>query len=243
MIFEASEFVFTPPPLVSRARRVLIKPNAGHPVPYPVSTSRETINAIVENIKQVSDADIIILEGTPSGESIYPIYQALGYDFPRVLMLDVRDCIWVEVENPLPHAFAAATFWVPNVVLSSDYLISVAPFRILGKSGSFSVKNLLSLLPISKYKGEALEGWGTLYELGIDKVLADLYFTLPFDSGIIDARQKFFGIDDPLQGRTEQYGKIFAGEPYEVDREAVQTSGVEAEYLKLIEAGKAELES
>jgi uncharacterized protein (DUF362 family) len=243
MIFEASEFVFRPPPLVSRARRVLIKPNAGHPVPYPVSTSRETINAIIENIKQVSDADIIILEGTPSGESIYPIYQALGYDFPRVLMLDVRDCIWVEVENPLSHPFAAATFWVPNVVLSSDYLISVAPFRILGKSGNFSVKNLLSLLPISKYKGEAVDSWGTLYELGIDKVLADLYFTLPFDSGIIDARQKFVSIDDPLQGRTEQYGKIFAGEPYEVDREAAQAGGVEAEYLKLIEAGKAEFES
>ena len=243
MIFEASEFVFRPPPLVSRARRVLIKPNAGYPVPYPVSTSRETMNAIIESIKQASDADIIILEGTHDGQSIYPIYQALGYDFPRVLMLDVRDCIWVEVENPLPHPFAAATFWVPNVVLSSDYLISVAPFRIVDRKGYFSVKNLLSLLPVSKYKGEASEGWGTLYELGIEKVIADLYFTLPFDSGIIDARQKFISVDDALQGRTEQYGRIFAGEPYEVDREAAQVSGVEAEYLKLIGVGKAEIES
>ena len=243
MIFEASEFVFRPPSLVSRARRVLIKPNAGHPLPYPVSTSRETMNAIIERIKQASDADIIILEGTYNGQSIYPIYQALGYDFPRVLMLDVRDCIWVEVENPLPHPFAAATFWVPNVVLSSDYLISVAPFRIVGKSGYFSVKNLLSLLPVSKYKGDATSGWGTLYELGIEKVIADLYFTLPFDSGVIDARQKFVSVDDPLQGRTEQYGRIFAGEPYEIDREATEVGGVEAGYLKLIEEGKAEIES
>lgn len=243
MIFEASEFVFTPPSLVSRARRVLIKPNAAYPLPYPISTSRETMNQIIESIKQVSDADIIILEGTPSGESIYPIYQALGYDFPRVLMLDVRDCIWVEVENPLPHPFAVTTFWVPNVVLSSDYLISVAPFKVTGGSGNFSVKSLLSLLPVSKYKGEASSGWGTLYELGIDKVIADLYFTLPFDSGIIDARQKFISTDDPLQGRTEEYGKIFAGEPYEVDREAARASGAEAGYLGLIEAGKAELET
>ena len=243
MIFEASEFVFRPPSLVSRARRVLIKPSAGHPLPYPVSTSRETMNAIIERIKQVSDADIIILEGTYDGQSIYPIYQALGYDFPRVLMLDVRDCIWVEVENPLPHPFAAATFWVPNVVLSSDYLISVAPFRIVGKSGYFSVKNLLSLLPVSKYKGDASSGWGTLYELGIERVIADLYFTLPFDSGVIDARRKFISVDDPLQGRTEQYGKIFAGEPYEIDREATEVGGVEAGYLKLIEEGKAEIES
>jgi len=231
MIFEASKFVFTPPPLVSRARRVLIKPNAAYPLPYPISTSREMMNRIIESIKLVSDADIIILEGMPSGESVYPIYRALGYDFPRVLMLDVRDCIWVEVENPLPHPFAVATFWVPNVVLSSDYLISIAPFSVIGGSGSFSIKNLLSLLPVSKYKGEAS-----------GKVIADLYFTLPFDLGIIDARQKFTSADNSLRGRTEEYGKIFAGEPYEVDQEAVQASRVEAGYLDLIEMGKAEME-
>src|SRR4030042_1480198 len=243
MIFGASQFIFKPPPLVARARRVLIKPNAGHPMPYPISTSRETMNIIIESIKQVSDADIIILEGTHNGESIYPIYQALGYDFPRVLMLDVRDCIWVEVENPLPHPFVVPTFWVPNVVLSSDYLITVAPFRVLGGRGYFSVPNLLSLLPVSKYRGDAPDGWGTLYELGIDKVIADLYFTLPFDLGVVDARQKFIGLDNSSQGKVEEYGKIFAGEPYEVDRAAAQASGGIASYLTLIEAGKTELEA
>lgn len=243
MIFEASEFVFKPPSLVARARRVLIKPNAGYPMPYPISTSRETMNLIVESIKQVSDADIIILEGTHNGESIYPIYQALGYDFPRVLMLDVRDCIWVEVENPLPHPFVVPTFWVPNVVLSSDYLISVAPFKVIGGSGYLSVPNLLSLLPVSKYRGDAPSGWGTLYELGIEKVIADLYFTLPFDLGVVDARQKFISAGNASQGKTEEYGKIFAGEPYEVDREAVQVGGITAKYLALIEDGKAELEA
>jgi hypothetical protein len=243
VIFEASEFVFQPPPLVARARRVLIKPNAGHPMAYPISTSRETMNMIIESIKQVSDADIIILEGTHNGESIYPIYQALGYDFPRVLMLDVRDCIWVEVENPLPHPLVVPTFWVPNVVLSSDYLISVAPFKIMGGRGHFSVPNLLSLLPVSKYRGDALSGWGTLYELGIDKVIADLYFTLPFDLGVVDARQIFIGADNSPQGKTEEYGKIIAGEPYEVDREAAQASGFSTSYLAMIEAGKSELEA
>jgi hypothetical protein len=57
-------------------------------MPYPVSTSREILATIIRGIRQVSDADILILEGTPSGEPVYPIYQALGYDFPRVLLLD-----------------------------------------------------------------------------------------------------------------------------------------------------------
>ncbi|MBM3149368.1 MAG: DUF362 domain-containing protein [Chloroflexi bacterium] len=243
MICEASNFIFKPPPLVSRARRVLIKPNAGYPLPYPASASRETMNLIIESIKQVSDADIIILEGTATGESIYPIYQALGYDFPRVLMLDVRDCIWVEVENPLPHPFAVATFWVPNVVLSSDYLVSVSPFKVIGGTGNFSIRNLLSLLPASKYKSNTSVGWGALYELDIDKVIADLYFTLPFDLGLIDARRVFIGVDETVEGKTEQYGKIFVGEPYEVDREAAEAAGIEVGYLSLIEAGKAELEA
>src|SRR4030065_2293688 len=233
MIFGASEFVFKPPPLVDRARRGLIKPNAGYPMPYPISTSRETMNLIIESIKQVSDADIIILEGTATGESIYPIYQALGYDFPRVLMLDVRDCIWVEVEYSFPHPFSVATFWVPNVVLSSDYLISVAPFKIMGGRGHFSVPHLLSLLPITKYRGDAPSGWGTLYELGIDKVIADLYFTLPFDLGVVDARQIFIGADNSPQGKTEEYGKIIAGAPHEADREDAQASGFSHRYLPL----------
>lgn len=243
MIVRASEFIFSPPPVVSRARRVLIKPNASLPVPYPASTSRETLSHIIESIKKVSDADIIILEGNPFGESIYPIYQALGYDFPRVLMLDVRDCIWVEVENPLPHPFAVTTFWVPNVVLSSDYLISISPFKLIGGTPFFSIPNLLSLLPVSKYKTASSGGWGALYELGIDQVIADLYFTLPFDLGVVDARQKFLGRgDDPTQGEVEEYGRIILGEPYEVDVEAAKAAGIQSTYLELIKIGKGELE-
>lgn len=243
MIYDAAEYVFKPPSLISRARRVLIKPNATYPYPYPISTSRETLSTIITSIKRISDADIIILEGTPNGEPIYPIYKALGYDFPRVLMLDVKDCIWVEVENPLPHPFAVSTFWVPNVVISSDYLISVTTFQVFRGSGIFSIKNLLSLLPVSKYKASEEGGWDTLAEFGMDKVIADLYFTLPFDLGIIDARHKFTSNGDVATGKIEQSGKVFAGDPYVIDREATGTDKLHMDYLKLIELGRVELNS
>jgi len=243
LIFEASEFVFKPPSVVSRARRILIKPCASYPAPYPVTTSQEILATIIEGIRQVSDADILLLEGTPGGGPIHPIYQALGYNFPRVLTLDVKDCIWVEVDNPLPKPLAVPTFWVPNVILSSDYLITVAPLKIIRGRGNLSIMNLLSLLPTSKYRDEAKGGWGTLYSLGIDKVIADLYFTLPFDLGIIEGRQKFTSQDDPTQGEAEEYGKIFVGEPYEVDREASEALGLKTEYLDLIKAAKVELET
>jgi hypothetical protein len=87
LIFEVDEFVFKPPAVVSRARRVLIKPCAAYPMAYPVTTSQEMLGKVIDGIRRVSDADILLLEGTPGGGSIYPLYQALGYDFPRVLTL------------------------------------------------------------------------------------------------------------------------------------------------------------
>ena len=243
MIFEASKFTFKVPPAISRARRVLIKPSASYPVPYPVTTSREILAGIIEGIREVSDADILLLEGTPGGESVRPIYQSLGYDFPRVLMLDVKDCTWVEVDNPLSKPFAVPTFWIPNVILSSDYLITVAPLKVVGGKGSLSIMNMLSLLPSSKYGGEASTSWAELYSLGIDKVVADLYFTLPFDLGIIEARQKFITYGDPTRGEVEEYGKVFLGEPYAVDCEASEALGLETTYLDLIRDAKVEFES
>jgi len=241
LIFEASEFSFRVPSVVSRARRVLIKPSASYPLPYPVTTSANMLAAIISSIRRVSDADILLLEGTPGGVPTRPIYQALGYNFPRVLTLDVKDCIFVEVDNPLPKPFAMPTFWVPNVILSSDYLITVAPMKTYNGTGSFSIKNLLSLLPASKYHGETPGGWESLYSLGIDKVLADLYFTLPFDMGIVEARQKFAVKADPSEGEVEEYDKVFLGEPYEADREAAEALGLKIGYLELIKSAKDEL--
>jgi len=243
LIFEASKFVFKAPSVISRARRVLIKPCAAYPAPYPVTTSPNMLSAIIEGIRQVSDADILLLEGTPGGGPIYPIYQSLGYSFPRVLTLDVKDCIYVEVDNPLPKPLAMPTFWVPNVILSSDYLITIAPLKTCRGRGNLSIMNLLSLLPSSKYHNDTPDDWGALHALGINKVITDLYFTLPFDLGIVEARQKFIGEDDPTQGKVEEYGKIFIGEPYEVDREVSETLGLKTGYLDLIKSAKVEFEA
>jgi len=201
------------------------------------------LSAVIEGIRQVSDADILILEGTPGGDPVFPVYQALGYDFPRVLMLDVKDCIWVEVDNPLPKPLAVPTFWVPNVILSCDYLITVAPLKVVGGEGRLSIMNLLSVLPSSKYGAETPWGWGDLYSLGIDKVITDLYFTLPFDLGIIEAQQKFIGQDDPAEGWAEECGKVFVAEPYEVDSEASKMLGIKTDYLDSIKEARVGLES
>jgi hypothetical protein len=82
-----------------------------------------------------------------------------------------------------------------------------------------------------------------LNEFGMDKVIADLYFTLPFDLGIIDAREKLFCDEGNLKGTIEEYNRIFAGEPYTIDREASQLDALTGEYLNLIESGRSELDT
>ena len=242
MIFESDKFIFQPPPAVAVARRVLIKPDAGYSRPYPATTSKRLLTSIIEGIRRVSDADIVVLDGTHSGESVMPNFKILGYEFPRVLMLDVKDCIWVEVDNPLPKPLAVPAFWIPNVILSSDYLISVTPLKVARGKGVLSIPNLMSLLPSKKY-AEAEGGWEALYNLGMDKVIADLYFTLPFDMGIIEATQKLSYDDDPTNGEVRDFGKIFVGDPFQVDREASETLGIRTDYLQLIRLAESGLDT
>ena len=242
MIFESEKFVFQPPSAVAGARRVLIKPDAGYAAPYPVTTSKRLLTAIIEGIRRVSDADIVVLDGTHSGELVLPNFKTLGYEFPRVLMLDVKDCIWVEVDNPLPKPLAVPAFWIPNVILSSDYLISVTPLKVVRGKGNLSIPNLMSLLPSKKY-AEAEGGWEALYALGMDKVIADLYFTLPFDMGIIEATQKLDYDDDPRTGQVRDFGKIFVGDPFQVDREVSETLGIRADYIPLIRLAESGLDT
>ncbi len=242
MMYDAADFIFEPPIEVSRARRVLVKPAAAYAaLPYPVTTSRETLAAVIRGIRRISDADIVLLE-CPVDDHARSVYRSLGYDFPRVLGLDVRDCTLVEVENPLPKPNALANFWIPNVILSCDYLISVAPFRVRDHRGWLSTANLLGLLPRTKYAETNGRDRTSLSRFDIQAVIADLYFTVPFDLGVIDARMKFICEQDMTKGGIEEYGKMFVGEPLDVDEEASNATATSTPYLHMITAGKADME-
>lgn len=241
-VFNSEKFVFEAPAAIARARRVLIKPVACYPISYPVTTSREMMISIIMGIRQISDADILILDGTPSGTSVESMYKELRYDFPRVLTLDVRGTTLVEVENPLLKPLVMPTFMLPSVILSSDYLISVTPLKVIGGVGRLSISNLLGLIPATKYGTGIKGGWEDLYAVGIDKVLTDLFYTMPFDLGIIEARSKFTCKSDGVNGEEESLGKIFVGEPYKVDVEVSQSLGIKVDYLKLIDDARMDLE-
>ncbi|HSW59149.1 MAG TPA: hypothetical protein VLH15_12140, partial [Dehalococcoidales bacterium] len=115
--------------------------------------------------------------------------------------------------------------------------------KVINDRPEFSVMNLLSALPSAKY-GARAGGWDGLFSLGIDKVLADLYFTLPFDLGIIEGQQLFTGKGHQInQGKTENIDRIFIGEPFDIDNDACQLLNLKSEYLDLIKVARVGFEA
>ena len=238
MIFNSDEFVFKAQMPISRARRVLVAPCIDSKNrPYPYSTSPKLLNDIIEGIRHTSDADVLIIAGTGDGGPVHPVYKELGYDFPRVIMLDAKDSTWVEVDNPLEKPLAMPTFLMPNVVLSSDYLITTCPLKTTQGEGELSIYNLLSLLSVERYG----QNWEGLNEFGMENVIADLYFTMPFDMGIVEGTQ-ILEINANCKDVVKPHGKIYQGEPYYIDGEVSGIVGFETAYLDLIDEAESDLD-
>ncbi len=237
MIFNSDEFVFNAPRPITRARRVLIKPDISSSKSYPYTTSPKLLNAIIEGIRKVSDANIMIIGGTPDGSPVSEVYKSLGYDFPRVIMVDVKECVWVEVDNPLEKPLAVPTFLFPNIVLSSDYLITTSPLKTEDGHGKLTIANLLSLLSVERYG----KNWKNLNEFDMQRVLADLYFTMPFDMGIIEGTSRL-DIRNGAKDTVDSFGMIYQGEPYYIDREMSTALNIKTTYLDLVDEAEAELE-
>jgi uncharacterized protein (DUF362 family) len=237
LIFNSDEFVFNAPRPITRARRVLIKPDISTSREYPYTTSPKLLSTIIDGVRRVSDADIMIIGGTPDGSPVADVYKALGYDFPRVIMVDVKDCVWVEVDNPLEKPLAIPTFLIPNIVLSSDYLITTCPLKVENGRGMLSIANLLPLLSVERYG----KHWQNLNEFDMQSVLADLYFTMPFDMGIIEGESRL-DIRSGAKDMVSSFGKVYQGEPYYIDREMSTALNIETTYLDLVDEAEAELE-
>lgn len=242
MILDSATFKFDPPSSLSRARRVLIKPFASKSAQYPHTVSAAFLKKIITGIRQVSDADIMILEGSGSDKPMKDIYQDLKYNFTRALLKDVRNVDMVEIDNPLLKPLIMPTFQIPNIILSSDFLISVTPLRIVGGQAQLTIPNLMSLITCTKQNADSSLEISQVYIKEKAKVLTDLYYTIPFDLGIVDASEKLICKTESSVGDSSYYGRVFIGDPYQVDREVTQTLGIRADYLKMIDDSRADLD-
>jgi len=237
-----------PPQAAARlasARTVVVKVSAGYPEPYPVTSDPATVTALARTLRERTQADIYAVEGSSSAETMDSLFEHLGYRRPEVArdleslgvrLIDAEEADLVEVPNPLPTPLMLERVWLPRLVAEADFKVSLAPVKLLTRLVNLSVKNLIGLLPRSRYRGRQAHTRGLLHLWGLSRCLADIYFTCAFDLGIIDARRLLISTRSFTSGRIETAGWVAVGRPLAADFEALARLGRPTpSYLSLID--------
>ncbi|MFQ6051109.1 MAG: DUF362 domain-containing protein [Candidatus Hydrothermarchaeota archaeon] len=188
--------------------KIVIKPNLIDNRPYPVTTSAETVEAIVKYFKKFGK-EIIIAEGS-GWCNTFRAYEGLGYLTLRekydLKLVDLNRDEFLVKKNP--NAIVLKKFEFP-LTLEGSYLISAAVLKIHSFTGvTLSMKNMLGA-SIGSDKGR-------FHRFGINESIVDINtYKLP-NLAIVDGRMG--NIDGELGGRVKKFGlMIFSKDPVAAD--------------------------
>jgi uncharacterized protein (DUF362 family) len=143
-------------PVLGSQKRVVIKPNLVNSSPPPITTPVKLVAAIVEYVKSVSDAEIVVAEGC--GIPLYNTgrpYRKLGYSelakSKEVVLVDLNHAELMELTDHRCRIFPQ--FMMPRLVMES-FLISVPVLKkhSLAKV-TLTMKNMLGCAPPDHYGG------------------------------------------------------------------------------------------
>jgi uncharacterized protein (DUF362 family) len=248
-VVNTEEFHYQPPAAATTAKRILLKPNLGYPVPPPVTVSVTVLKKAIEGIREINPtAEILIVEGVCSPVSLTEIANRLGVTGllnDRIQLLDADTLPLKEYPNLSPFPVRYRSMVAPALLEEVDCRITIGALKrtYLKEEPliSASLKNLYGLFPRQHYKARSINSRGQLHRPSVPLVLQDVYFCIGhlFDGAIVDGTVKYYSPDwKPDKGRSIPLGKVFYGEdPIAVDRIACKI-GEEPipDYLVAIEA-------
>jgi hypothetical protein len=243
------EFIYSPPQAAIAAKRILIKPNLGYPVPPPVTVSMKVLGEVLRGLRQInSSAEILIVEGVCSPVSLTKIASRHGlYDLldDRMQLLDADRLPLIEYPNLSPQPVRFKSMFAPALLKEVDCRLSVGALKRTHLKGepliSASLKNLYGLFPRDRYKARSPHSRGQLHRPSVPQILQDVYFCIGhlFDGAVVDGDRKYYSPNwQPDKGQSIPLGKVFWGDdPLAVDRQACLV-GEEPlpDYLSCIEA-------
>ena len=134
--------------------RILIKPNLVDDIPFPVTTPVECSAAIIDYIRSVSNAEIIVAEGSGGEKPTTEVFMKLGYarlaEAKQVRLVDLNEEPLIRLENPGCKVFRE--YYIPEIAM--EYFIISVPVL---KAHSFSIvtlslKNMMGFAPPSCYQ-------------------------------------------------------------------------------------------
>ena len=140
--------------MLARQSKVLIKPNLVDDIPYPVTTPVACVEAIIDYVQSVSDAGIIVAEGSGGHKPTAEVFRELGYtrlaEEKQVRLVDLNGEPLMRSENPSCKIFRE--YHIPKIAM--EYFIISVPML---KAHSFSevtlsLKNMMGFAPPSHYQ-------------------------------------------------------------------------------------------
>lgn len=196
-----------------QGKRVLVKPNLidlieGH----PTITAPEVIVAVVDLLKELGAAAVVVGDGSFFRREMTPILEQTGLAEAlarrRVPFVDLN----YDAPRPVPVRDGwlrqAPVIWLPKHVREADLIVSVPKLKTHHWAGvSISLKNLFGVVPGIRY------GWpkNVLHINGITPSILGLRQTLPPTVAVVDGIVGAEG-DGPLFGKPVNHGLLAVGQ-------------------------------
>jgi len=225
---------------LKKSTRILLKPNVAYNLPPPVTTDVAIVKVLADAIKTFSNAELFLIEGATS-KSLEKNLKTNGYyDLEKkgvqILDTDNLECTCMEI-----NGMKIKKLFLPKLVLSCDFKISIPVLKFETRSASASIKNLIGLLPRSYYRmGKSLTR-KKLHIWDINKCITDLYFHIPFDLAVVDATIALQG-KLPKRGEKIKFGKVVISDNlFEADKRSLEIAGMDwfsVPYMRYIDDKK-----
>jgi uncharacterized protein (DUF362 family) len=134
--------------------RILIKPNLVDDIPFPVTTPAECTGVIIDYIRSVSRAEIIIAEGSGGEKPTTEVFRKLGYvwlsEEKQVRLVDLNEEPVTRLEIPGCKIFRE--YYIPEIAMEY-FIISVPVLKAHSFSKvTLSLKNMMGFAPPSHYQ-------------------------------------------------------------------------------------------
>lgn len=212
---------------------ILIKPNLMGPQPFPVTTSIECCDAVLDYVRSCApEADIVVGDGCGDPHmDTHAVFVELGYaDWAvekGIHLIDLNDAPLEWREDPSCEMFPEIS--LPEIAFS-HYIVSVPVLKahtLCVMTGA--MKNMMGFAPPRHYSGGRKGCWKkAVFHENLDQAIIDLNRYRNADLTVMDASvglsQSHLGgpeCDPPIK-------KILAGfDPLELDRMAAKLLGLD----------------
>ncbi len=207
--------------LISKEKRIILKPNLTLNKKPPTTTPVEFVEEIAKYIKGRSKAELIITEGS-GGDSTSECFKGLGYnelaEKYKTKLIDLNEAETVQISKGRFKKFKVIEY--PKILLNS-FLVSLPVLKEhIEATITIALKNMLGAFPARHYGGN----WKTkMHFWNIDYAIHDILACKFPDFAICDASTGQVG--NEVYGTAKKFGLLLAGDPLDVDKKGAKILG------------------